>query len=158
MHYRFAVSVEEPAIGYTTFVEETQEPSFVTTVHAAEDEGIPLSLFKTPMSPSRLVIKYLVEVLHYRFSRIAQLLGKSYANVWSSYAKVKDRPLTYASESSRIPLSLFSPSPLTLFEAIVWYLKKNHSYACIARLLHRDPRTIWTVANRAKTKLRGGGS
>jgi len=72
-------------------------------------------------------------------------------------SKVK-RPLEerLASSISKIPLSIFvaRKTPLTVFEALVFYLKevKGLRYREIADLLDKDERNIWTVYNRAKKK------
>ena len=54
-----------------------------------------------------------------------------------------------------VPPTIFRDTPLTTFEAVVYFLKteRNLSYHQIAVLLGRDDRNIWTVCNRAKKKL-----
>ena len=53
-----------------------------------------------------------------------------------------------------IPLNIFRNTPLTIFEALVSYLKdtKCIRYREIAMLLGRDERNIWTVYSRANKK------
>lgn len=53
-----------------------------------------------------------------------------------------------------IPLSIFEKANCTAFEAIVQYLheEKHLRLSDIAKLLERDPRTIWTVYERVKKK------
>ena len=57
-------------------------------------------------------------------------------------------------EKFKIPFSIFRSPKLTVFEALVKYLKEecHLSYREISRLLNRDERNIWTVYNRAKRK------
>lgn len=56
-----------------------------------------------------------------------------------------------------IPLSIFTHSELGILELVVKYLKEhsNLSLSDIARLLHRDKRTVWTTYHFAARKLPG---
>jgi len=68
---------------------------------------------------------------------------------------------TYRNQISRnkniyIPVDLFSNRRLGILEIVVKYLKENHflSYAEIAKLTGRNPRTIWTTYNNVQRKYR----
>ncbi len=56
----------------------------------------------------------------------------------------------------KIPLTVLQNRDLAILESIVEYLRdfRGLRYSEIARLLNRDSRTIWTVYNRAKKKLK----
>ena len=122
---------------------------------------IPLSIFANDnLAPLQGLVKYLKENLSYENHAIARLLGRSQKTIWQSYAEaVRYFPehLAYEPDSQQIPLSIFHPSKLTVFEQLVLYLKDNlnQTYSAIGKLLRRDQRTIWTVYRRALAK-RGG--
>lgn len=67
--------------------------------------------------------------------------------------------LEYHSISSvNIPSSIFLDRRLSALESLVMFLKDEYqfTYAQIARLINRDDRTIWTVYQRAKKKVKDG--
>ena len=53
-----------------------------------------------------------------------------------------------------VPTSVFRDRNLKVLEALVTYLKEQQGmrYSHIAKLLNRDPRTIWTVYRKAREK------
>lgn len=55
-----------------------------------------------------------------------------------------------------IPIEIFQDRSLAVLEVLVRYMKDDLglSYAEIAVLLNRDDRTIWTVYNRGKKKVK----
>lgn len=58
--------------------------------------------------------------------------------------------------SVNIPSHIFKDRNLSVLESIVVFLKDNlnFNYSQIAKLLNRDDRTIWTVYNRSKKKIK----
>jgi len=54
-----------------------------------------------------------------------------------------------------VPCSVFKDRRMSLFEALVKYLRENEklSFKEISVLLNRDTRNIWTVYNRGKKKV-----
>ncbi|MBI2109821.1 sigma-70 region 4 domain-containing protein [Candidatus Woesearchaeota archaeon] len=62
----------------------------------------------------------------------------------------------HENETVNIPSSIFKDRRLKVLEVLVEYMKENLnlSYKEIAVLLNRNERTIWTVYNRAKKKLK----
>ena len=54
-----------------------------------------------------------------------------------------------------VPSHIFKDRRLSVFEALVYYLKKERgvSFSEISRLLERDARNIWTVYDRAREKV-----
>lgn len=62
----------------------------------------------------------------------------------------------HENEVVNIPSSIFKDRRLKVLEAIVEYMKENLnlSYKEIAVLLNRNERTIWTVYNRVRKKLK----
>jgi len=83
-------------------------------------------------------------------------LGRSVKTIWQAYNSSKKKysfPLVADDFSLTIPISLFKNRRLSVLEHIVFYLKeKSMKFSDIARVLKRDPRTVWTVYNRAKKK------
>ena len=52
-----------------------------------------------------------------------------------------------------IPISIFQNRKLTIFEAMVVYLKEQGmKYVEIGDLLYRDQRNIWTIYSRSMKK------
>ena len=60
-----------------------------------------------------------------------------------------------SNSSINLNLAIFRNTELTIFEALVKYLKEDcgYSFKEISLLLGKDQRNIWTVYNRAKKKL-----
>lgn len=65
----------------------------------------------------------------------------------------EDLLTTLSIKEEGIPIGAFS-SKLSTFEVVVKYLKENSGkkYSEIARLLHRDDRTIWSTYNNSQKK------
>lgn len=66
--------------------------------------------------------------------------------------KIRDTKPT--EDKFTIPITLFSDRKLTILEHVITYLKEsqNLTYQKIALILNRNPRTIWTVYQRARKK------
>lgn len=121
-----------------------------------KQHNIPLSIFNNKkLTIPEAVIKYLKENLGMKYVDIAFHLKRSDKTVWLTYHKSKDKLKRFSEirNGSVIPIEIFSNRTLTLFESLVYYLKKNgmknHE---IAIRLNRDDRTIWSVYNNAKKK------
>lgn len=126
---------------------------------------LPISTFATTLSTLEAAIRYLKEVRGLPFIAIGKLLNRHPASLTTSYRRslIKDRePFTarqLRSSVIKIPLKIFSARKLAPLEALVWYLSDDLGLRpCdIARLLHKDQRTVWTVKNRATKKLKEVG-
>ncbi len=121
---------------------------------------LPLEIFAGDCSPLEAVVVYLKEHRWLPYHKIAVLLQRDDRTIWSTYDHVrrtkKRLPLDCARNASgiRIPLDLFRKRTLSIFEALVSYLRKRHGlhFREIADLLHRDQRTIWTIDYRSRQK------
>ena len=56
-----------------------------------------------------------------------------------------------------VPVSIFDNKKLSVFEALVKYMKENLKmrFVDIGRLLERSDKTVWTTYSKAKKKLSG---
>jgi DNA-binding CsgD family transcriptional regulator len=118
--------------------------------------NIPLCVFSSKLSSLETIVKYLKENLKIQFNEISKLLGRSVKTIWQAYDSSKKKyPKEFVADdfSLTIPISLFKDRSLSVLEHIVFYLKnKGMKFSEIARALKRDPRTIWTVYQRAKKR------
>ncbi|MBD3248821.1 hypothetical protein GF336_02135 [Candidatus Woesearchaeota archaeon] len=126
-----------------------------------QDISIPCSIFNKKLSPLETEVKYMKENLDYSYKKIAALLGRSDKTVWQAYKNaVKKLPEKLKAEETRynIPVSALNTN-LSILESTVTYLKDNYdlSYHDIGDIIQRDEKTIWTVHNRAKNKLKTAG-
>ena len=89
------------------------------------------------------------------YHQIGVLINRNERNIRESYLNAKLKPAKYKISSPIfIPISIFSDRKLSALESIVFYLHDKHNlkFSQIAVLLSRDPRTIWTVYQRARKK------
>lgn len=124
-----------------------------------KEPSIPVSIFKTPkLSSLELIVKYFRENKGWRFTEIAQHTGRDPRAIATTYRNAKrkyPKRITHTQSKHHIPLSLLSNRTLSVLENIAYYLavECKLKLAHIAKLLNKDPRTIWTVVDRAKKKL-----
>ena len=84
-----------------------------------------------------------------------ELLNRNNKTIWTTYNNAsKKMPEAFVLEgvSIHVPIELFQDRSASPLEVVVGYLKdelgfKNHE---IAKLLHRNQKTIWTTYNRKK--------
>jgi len=136
--------------------ETTEIPSVFYLDLRYEDEiYLPLTLFKSKLSPLQIIVKYLRENLGKTNKQTALLLNRDPKTIWVTYKAVeKKKALVIEQSEIQIPVSIFKDRRLSILEALVNYLKEfDMKYSEIARLLNKDQRTIWTVHSRAKKKL-----
>ncbi len=118
-------------------------------------EKIPLSAFTKELSILESVVKYLKENCKYKYSQIAKILNRDDRTIWTTYnnAKNKDKITVYDSDFD-IPIKMFFKKKLSALESMSVFLKKEYDlgFTDIARLIDRNPKTIWTAYNRAKKK------
>lgn len=117
--------------------------------------GIPVEIFSKNLTPFESLVKFLKENKKHKYSEIGKLLSRDQRTIWSTYnraqKKLKD---TFSSESDfLIPLEIFD-SKKSIFESLVIFLhdSQNQKFSEIAKILNKDPRTIWTTYNRGKKK------
>jgi len=116
-------------------------------------KGVPLSAFNPKLSIQETIIKYLREDLRHSYNTIGKTLHRNPGPIGVTYrnAKRKMPGRLDLSSPDLLPLDIFS-NKMTTFESVVFYLKetKGYPFKDIAKLLHRNYRTIWTEWNRAK--------
>jgi predicted DNA-binding protein (UPF0251 family) len=119
---------------------------------------IPVSIFSnTNLSCLESAVKFLRENEGMSNAQAAKLLGRQATAAWITYRNAKKKHAKQfipAKPDLMIPTEALS-SGLSALESISFYLNQKYSmgYSRIAQLLGRDPRTIWTVCNRARKKL-----
>jgi hypothetical protein len=142
--------VEETPFSFSEYLEESRE--YITS-SVSNELLFPLSIFRTDLSPFRLLVKYLVEKKTLTLRETATLLGKSYTNIWIVYRNTKNVSFEQSSCNITIPLSKLLNKKLTFMEGLILYLKQDYSFSQIASMLQRNPRTIWTIYTKAKKKM-----
>ena len=121
------------------------------------DIFLPINIFSNGASGLESISKHLREAIGLRYCKIADLLNRDDRTIWGAYKSANEKSsfgLSFEESSIKIPLSIFKDRSLSVLEALAEYLKEelNLRYCKIAILLNKDPRTIWTVYNRAKKK------
>ena len=121
-----------------------------------KQEHIPVAVFdNSKLSVLEAVVKYLKEVHNMRLKEISAILNRDSKTIWTTYnnaAKKMSESFSIDFSRLQIPLELFKDRSAGPLEVVVRYLKdefnlKNNE---IAKLLHRDQRTIWATYNRRK--------
>src|SRR3989344_8285526 len=123
------------------------------------DIFLPINIFSNGASGLESISKYLKDAIGLRYCKIADLLNRDDRTIWGAYKSANEKSNNnFSSEEFhiKIPLSIFKERSLSVLEALTEYLKDelNLRYCKIAVLLDKDPRTIWTVYNRAKKKIK----
>ncbi len=119
---------------------------------------IPVSLFSVLcISSLEAIVLYLRDKKELSFSEMGKMLGRNPIALNRSYhqAKIK-HPHSFSVPETKyhLPCRLFLNKKQSVLENIVVHLKEESalSNTTIAKLLNKDPRTIWTVLARAKKK------
>ncbi len=125
---------------------------------AAEDYAIPVSLFAaSPLSSLEAITVYLREESGLKFSQMEKIVGRNQIVLSTTYRNARKKyrqQLTVPDSKETIPSYILKNKQLSVLENIVFYLKsKYHLHNSeIAKLLNKDPRTIWTVLYRIQKK------
>jgi hypothetical protein len=125
-----------------------------------EELLIPISIFSVrQLGAFESTVKFLHEAKRLSLSDIARLTNRDPRTIWHAYNSAKKKhPESLPSEPGdyNIPPEILSTRVLSVLESMVHYLNSNYglSYSKIAKLLNRDPRTVFTVKNRAARKLK----
>ena len=133
--------------------------AFSAELSKTDDSGgvfVPVGVFLDGrLGVLECLVKFLREELGWSFVRIGGVLGRRGGSVCSSYraavGKVSGR-LVFGVSDFVVPVGVFRSDVLSGLECLVVELKRRYGLRnCeVARLLHRDDRTIWTVVSRAK--------
>ena len=128
--------------------------------HLIEEKEIliPVSIFTKKLRILETLTKYLKEELDLSYHQIGLILNRDERNIWHTCHNAnKKHPAKLKISESKyfIPTSIFQ-NKLGALENVVLYLKDelNLSYHTIANLLERNDRTIWTMYNKAKKKIK----
>ncbi|MBU0461773.1 MAG: hypothetical protein KJ574_04265 [Nanoarchaeota archaeon] len=125
-----------------------------------DKQFVPVGIFAGKLSPSESLCKYLKENLSLSYKEIARLLNRDERSIWTSHHRAnKKMPESYSAEklknSRMIPIEIFANRGLSVLENLVIYLKEQTggtNYQT-AKLLNKTPSMIYTIYNRAKSKL-----
>lgn len=125
---------------------------------SAEGAGVPSWAFVRELGALESIVKYLKEDGGYSFHEIAVALRRDDRTVWTTYqraARKCPRPLARQRVEFSLPVAVVAARLVGVQESIVKYLKEELQLSLhqIARLLHRDNRTVWTVYARVRRKL-----
>lgn len=123
------------------------------------DATIPVVIFREKrLSCLEAIVKLLRENRKLSYARAATLLNRNPKSLAVTYAVARKKhpapfPKNVDLDSERVPFSAFQ-AELSVLETISSFLHgtAGKSYSDIARLLNKDPRTIWTVCRRAAKK------
>ena len=132
---------------------------FMTYLRPKEEKTrIPVSIFSARLSSLELAVKYLKEELQYSNKKIALSLLRSPQNIWITYRNAKSKypkPLKIRDSAYDIPIDVLADKKLSILETIVKYLRDTGKlkYREIAKILHRNVKTITTAYYRAKKRL-----
>jgi hypothetical protein len=123
--------------------------------------SVPISVFSAELGSFETITRYLKEICGLRNHDIAGFTGRHEKTTWGACSRSlgkRAEPLAGDSGSYsgiKVPLSAIRDRELGVLESLSLYLKEtlNLRYCQIARLLHRDQRTIWTAVSRARKKI-----
>jgi|GEM_PF-4104967 len=119
-------------------------------------ESVSISVFSSKLGGLESLVKYMRENLEMGFAEISEKLNRDYRTIWTAYNQSKKKKIEITlneKDDLIIPTNIFKNRKLTIFEAIVVYLKeKEMRYSRIAELLNRNQRNVWTMYSRATKK------
>ena len=112
---------------------------------------IPTSIFTKELGGLEALVKYLKENIGMSYSETARMLKRDERTIWNSYSKAREKqttPIILDKVKIRIPIEIFKSNETTLRSVIIYLIAQGFNYAEISRMLNRDQRNIWTIANR----------
>lgn len=114
---------------------------------------VALSVFSTDAPPLVSLVHYLSSA-RFDVKKIAELLHRSEKTIYQARSHNSYASIDYSLDSVSIPLEVFCTRDVSIMEAAVYYLhkEKDMRFVEIAKEVNKDPRTIWTMWNRAKKK------
>ena len=140
-----------------------QNPEFkqklIDEIFRVENEGFPLSLLNiNTLSNLEVIVKYLRENKELSYREIATKLNRqsnTLAVVYKNAKRKNPDKLKNIDYTNLVPFSIFDDENLSVLESIIVYLQSTgKKQSQIARLINRDARTVWTIANRIKQKVK----
>jgi hypothetical protein len=121
-----------------------------------EGLAVPISLFRTGLSPLESIVKYMKENLGLKLSEIAEIINRDERTIWITYrnANIKRKERISIAEKKMISIKIFSNRNLSVLENLAVYLNsEGMKNSEIAKILGRDVRIIYTLQARARKKL-----
>jgi DNA-binding CsgD family transcriptional regulator len=122
-----------------------------------ESIQIPLSIFKSKLSPAEAVCKFLKENIGKKFNEIANLINRNQRTIWINYnnsIKKQKNKLVVPDDDITVPVSIFENREMSILESIVSYLsQEDYSNKEISKILGKSPNNVWTLIKRVKEKL-----
>jgi hypothetical protein len=123
-------------------------------------KGIPLSIFNPYLGALESIVKYMREELLLDYNTIAGILGRNAGPIGVAYRRTRQKlkgALDISSKES-IPFEALRAKEnygLSVFESLAYHLaKKGYDWHEIAGIMHRHDKTVWTILDRAKKKMR----
>lgn len=120
------------------------------------EQNIPSSIFSEKLTPFESAVKFLIENKKINYSEIGRILQKDRQVIWITYkrtAKKVSSTFKNLDFTNSIPLQKLSSNKYSIAELIVAHFKElNLKNSDIAKILKKDPKTIWTFYNRYKRK------
>jgi DNA-directed RNA polymerase specialized sigma24 family protein len=119
--------------------------------------SVPLQIFSFKLSPLESIVKFLKENMDFNFHEIGKLLNRDERTIWITYnnslEKTKKK-LKLTEINYLIPVRVFSNRKFSILESLCLFLIENYNLEIkeIARLLDKNPSSMWTVYYRAKKK------
>jgi len=122
-----------------------------------EDVLLPISIFNSSLGALEAITVYLREHKKYKHKDTGRLLNRNAVVVGHSYRSARkktDDPLDVSDQRYLIPVSIFTNRKISIQTHLVRFLHDTYKIklADIARLLSRDPRTIWSAYHRGETQ------
>lgn len=118
-----------------------------------EELHIPLVLFNDRrLGVLETLVKYMKENLGMKYVEIARILNRDNRTIWATYDKATKKVPTGLPEAQGylIPINIFANRKQGVLQVLAKYAyqKLDLTYSQTAKLLNRDPRTIWCVVNK----------
>jgi hypothetical protein len=117
--------------------------------------SLPISIFKSSLSPLEAVVHYLKTILKYKLHDIALFLNRDDRTIWKTYDNALKKNIEFEiNDDIFLPLLILSDRRYSVLENITKYLKeiKGYSLRDIAMMLGKGIYTIRTSYQRAKKK------
>lgn len=132
---------------------KVSDTEIISSLYSPKVSAIPSTVFTTAHSPLEAISNYL-KMHGMKINEIAQALNKQSPSICEALKNSRSKPFKVRPATIHIPLSEFtSNKKLSILETVVQYLRDNNlRLVDIAKLLKRNPKTIWTLYNRSKNK------
>lgn len=136
---------------------KVSKQELITIIKEIKTDELPTELFKTKkLSNLEAIVKYLRENQELTYKEIAKKLNRNPMTLAVTYknAKLKHPKKIKITEHETIPYTAFKKNLSILEGAALWLKFKGCKQIQIAKMLGKDPRTIWTIISRAEKKIK----